>query len=87
VEAASLWRNALRKFNFCVEASKQCAGYGLVLEEGHVHLGLARCLITLGDREAATETLQKARSIFSRLGAIPLLQEMDDYMRQVEAAS
>jgi len=60
--------------------------YGLVLEEGQAHLGLARCLIALGDREAATDPLHKARAIFERLGAVPLINETDSYL-QAEAAS
>jgi class 3 adenylate cyclase/tetratricopeptide (TPR) repeat protein len=69
------------------EAAERWADYGFVLEEGQAHLGLARCLIALGDREAATESLQKARAIFSNLGAIPLLKETDGHLHQAEAAS
>ena len=68
-------------------AAQRWADYGHVLEEGQAHLGLARCLIALGDREAATEPLQKARAIFSRLGAVPLINETDTYLAQAEAAS
>jgi hypothetical protein len=46
--------------------------YGFVLEEGQARLGFARGLIALDDREAARGPLQKARAIFSRLGAVPL---------------
>jgi hypothetical protein len=66
---------------------KRWADYGFVLEEGQAYLGLARCLIALGDRHAATEPLQKARAIFSRLGAVPLINETDGYLQQAEAAS
>ena len=69
------------------EAAQRWADYGYVLEEGLAYLGLARCLIALGDREAATEPLQKARAIFSRLDAVPLLTETDGYLQQAEAAS
>jgi class 3 adenylate cyclase/tetratricopeptide (TPR) repeat protein len=69
------------------EASQRWADYGLVLEEGQAHLGLARCLIVLGDREAAIEPLKNARAIFSRLGAVPLLGETDGYLQQAQAAS
>jgi hypothetical protein len=44
------------------------ADCGFLLEEGQAHLGLARCLIALGDREAATRPLQEARAIFFKLG-------------------
>jgi class 3 adenylate cyclase/tetratricopeptide (TPR) repeat protein len=70
----------------CEEAAKRWRDYGFVLEEGQAHLGLARCLIALGDRAAATEPLHKARAIFSGLGAIPLIEEADSYL-QAEAAS
>ena len=69
------------------EAAQRWADYGFVLEEGQAHLGLARCLIALGDREAAIEPLQKARAIFSRLGAVPLINETDTYLNQAEAVS
>jgi class 3 adenylate cyclase/tetratricopeptide (TPR) repeat protein len=68
-------------------AAQRWADYGFVLEEGHAHLGLARCLIALGDRAAATEPLHKARATFSRLGAIPLLEETDGHLQRAQAAS
>ena len=49
--------------------------YGDIFEHAHALLGLARCLIALGDREAATEPLHKARAIFSSLGALPLVSD------------
>ena len=63
------------------------AAYGFVLEEGQAHLGLARCLIALGDREAATEPLRKARAIFLRLSAQPLMDEVDRYLPEATALS
>jgi len=68
------------------DAARRWADYGFVLEEGQAHLGLARCLIALGEKQAATEPLQKARVIFSRLGAVPLIEETDSCL-QAEAAS
>jgi tetratricopeptide (TPR) repeat protein len=68
------------------EAAQRWADYGFVLEEGQAHLGLGRCLIALGDRGTAKETLQKARVIFAKLDAVPLIQETDSYL-QAEAAS
>jgi tetratricopeptide (TPR) repeat protein len=68
------------------ETVKRWAEFGFMLEEGQAHLGVARCLIALGDRQAATEPLYKARAIFSGLGAIPLIEETDSYL-QAEAAS
>ncbi|MDQ3218232.1 MAG: hypothetical protein M3Q18_10360, partial [Actinomycetota bacterium] len=72
--------------NLYQEAVRRWAYYGFMLEEGQAHLGLARCLIALGDREAATDPLHKARAIFKRLGAVPLINETDSYL-QAEAAS
>jgi hypothetical protein len=69
------------------EAARRWADYGFVLEEGQAHLGLARCLIALGDRQAATEPLQKARAIFSKLGAVPLIDEVDHHLGQATALS
>jgi len=68
------------------ELAQRWADYGFVLEEGQAHLGLARCLIALGNREAATDPLHKARAIFERLGAVPLINETDSHFR-AEAAS
>lgn len=68
------------------EAAQRWADYGFVLEEGQAHLGLARCLIALGDHEAAAEPLHKARAIFERLGAVPLINETDSYL-QAQAVS
>ncbi len=68
------------------EAAQSWAGFGFVLEEGQAHLGLARCLIALGDRDSATDPLHKARAIFERLGAVPLINETDSNL-QAEAAS
>jgi class 3 adenylate cyclase/tetratricopeptide (TPR) repeat protein len=67
------------------DASQRWAEYGFVLEEGQAHLGLARCLIALGDREAATEPLQKARVLFERLGAKPLLNEVNGFLGEARA--
>jgi class 3 adenylate cyclase/tetratricopeptide (TPR) repeat protein len=82
-EAGGNVEEALRLYR---ETLKRWAEFCFVLEEGQAHLGLARCLIALGDRAAATEPLHKARAIFSGLGAIPLIEETDSYL-QAEAAS
>jgi class 3 adenylate cyclase/tetratricopeptide (TPR) repeat protein len=76
-----------RARNLYQEAAQRWADYGFVLEEGQAHLGLARCLIALGDREAATEPLKNARAIFSRLRAIPLIEEADRHLGQATALS
>jgi hypothetical protein len=46
-----------------------------------------RCLIALGDSLVAKEPLLKARAIFSQLGAVPLLQEVDEHLGQATALS
>jgi hypothetical protein len=68
------------------EAAQRWADFGFVLEEGQADLGFARCLVALDNREAATEPLHRARAIFSRLGAVPLIKETDSLL-QDEAAS
>ncbi|MDQ3530802.1 MAG: AAA family ATPase [Actinomycetota bacterium] len=74
-EARDLYREAVQRWT----------DYGFVLEEGQAHLGLARCLINLGDRAAATEPLQKARAIFTKLQARPLTEEVDRHLEQAVA--
>jgi tetratricopeptide (TPR) repeat protein len=69
------------------QAAQRWADYGFVLEEGQAHLGLARCLIALGDNERASEPLQKAREIFLRLGARLLIDEVDRLLGQATALS
>ena len=41
--------------DFYQQASERSADYSFVLEEGQAHLGMAHCLIALGDRQAAAE--------------------------------
>jgi len=71
-EARELYRQAVERW----------ADYGFVLEEGQAHLGLARCLMALGNGSAATESLHRARAIFSRLGAVSLIQEVDGHLSE-----
>ncbi|MBA2311868.1 MAG: AAA family ATPase [Actinobacteria bacterium] len=67
-------------------ATQRWADYGYVLEEAQAHLGLARCLIALGDGSAAMDPLNRARALFESLGAVPLLSEVDDYLGEMQAA-
>ncbi len=69
------------------DAAERWADYGFVLEEGQAHLGGARCFLSLGDSAAATEPLLKARAIFERLGAVPLLNEADIYSRDTQTST
>jgi len=50
--------------------------YGFLLEEGLTLLGEGRCLVAAGD-PGAGEVLARARSVLSRLGARPLVGEVD----------
>jgi len=67
------------------EAARRWADYGFVLEEGQAHFGVGRCLIALGDREAATEPLRKARAVFTKLQARPLTNEVDNHLERAIA--
>ncbi|MDQ3660257.1 MAG: hypothetical protein M3454_04185, partial [Actinomycetota bacterium] len=67
------------------EAASRWADYGFVLEEGQAHLGLARCLLALGDHVAVAEPLQRAGAIFKRLDARPLLDDVDRTSAQATA--
>jgi len=69
------------------QAAQRWADYGSVLEEGQAYLGLARCLISLGDRDAATESLLRARALFANLDARPLLDEVDRISAKATALS
>ncbi len=51
------------------------------------YLGLARCLIGLGDQATAIESLHKARAIFTKLQARPLLDEVDRHLDRATALS
>jgi hypothetical protein len=53
------------------EAATAMAEFGIVIEEAHAWLGLARVLHAVG-REPA-EPMERARAAFDRLGAQPLL--------------
>jgi tetratricopeptide (TPR) repeat protein len=69
------------------EAAERWADYGFVPEEGQAHLGLGRCFVALDDRQAATQPLHRARAIFSRLGAVPLIEEVDRHLGKATALS
>jgi class 3 adenylate cyclase/tetratricopeptide (TPR) repeat protein len=83
-EAKRDWRYAASLF---IDAAQRWRDYESPLEEGRALFGLARCLIALGDREAATEPLHKARAIFERLNAVPLHSEVDGFLGDFQAAS
>ncbi|MDQ3753097.1 MAG: AAA family ATPase [Actinomycetota bacterium] len=69
------------------EAAERWADYGFVLEEGQAHLGMARCLIALGNRPAATEPLQNARAVLTKLESRSLIDEVDRLKAETTALS
>jgi class 3 adenylate cyclase/tetratricopeptide (TPR) repeat protein len=60
--------------------------YGFVLEQGMTMLGEARCLAAEGD-PATRDVIERARSVLSRLGARPLVAEVDDLAGTMAAAT
>jgi tetratricopeptide (TPR) repeat protein len=59
------------------EAAERWLGFGHVPERAHALLGHGRCLVALGRAPEAAAPLERARAIFSRLGARRLLAETD----------
>jgi class 3 adenylate cyclase/tetratricopeptide (TPR) repeat protein len=55
--------------------------FGHVVENGFALLGEGRCLVKLDLRAEATEPLGRARVIFQRLNAAPLVAEVDALLR------
>lgn len=64
------------------DAAKSWGEFGVVLEHGHSLLGRGRCLVQLGKSSEAAATLEEAREIFRRLGALPLVAEADGWLSQ-----
>jgi hypothetical protein len=62
------------------EAAQLWAAFPHVLEHGYALLGLGRCLLQGGYAAAARRSLQEARDVFNRLGANPLLAQVDDLL-------
>ncbi|MGH2995087.1 MAG: ATP-binding protein [Gaiellaceae bacterium] len=59
------------------EAAERWAEYGHVLEHGLALLGAGRCHARLGRSAESATALDEARSIFVRLGAQPLVADVD----------
>lgn len=68
-------------------AAERWGDYGNPFEQGKALLGRARCLVALGDPGEVREILLKARSIFDRLQALPLLSDTDSVLRVAEGAA
>ena len=56
-------------------------------EQAFALLGRGRSLIALRRPNEATPSLQQAREIFERLGAVPALKETDALLQQATALS
>jgi hypothetical protein len=67
------------------DAADRWKRYGFVLEEGQALFGAGRCLLALGGNVESHKSLQEAREIFARLGARPLIEEIDNCLRQGKA--
>ncbi|MDP9342135.1 MAG: AAA family ATPase [Actinomycetota bacterium] len=83
-EAADDPVSALALFD---RAAEGWAEYGFVLENGQALLGAGRCLLPLGRPAEARVRLEAARAVFARLGARPLLEEIDDLLARLTALS
>jgi tetratricopeptide (TPR) repeat protein len=68
------------------DAADRWARFGVVVEQGHVLLGLGRCLVRLGQAEAG-QRLAEARAVFARLDARWLVAETDRWLRRVSPRS
>jgi class 3 adenylate cyclase/tetratricopeptide (TPR) repeat protein len=65
------------------EAAMRWAEYGHVLEHGLALLGEGRCLVALNRGQDAASPLTDARAILARLGARPLVAEVDAVLKVV----
>jgi class 3 adenylate cyclase/tetratricopeptide (TPR) repeat protein len=75
-EAASLYRDTVARWQ----------RFALVPEVGFAALGEGRCLARLGRGDEAAMALEQARAIFNGLGSAPLVEAVDDALRQAEVA-
>ena len=75
---------AVRRYE---DAAERWREFGHVLEDGQALLGAGRCLVELGSPAQATGHLREARERFVRLGATPLIEEVDDMLERATALS
>jgi hypothetical protein len=68
-------------------AAELWSEYGDSLERGHGLLGAGRCLVRLGRERDAAGRLEEARAIFERLGAHPLVAEIDEQLGHRQVAT
>jgi tetratricopeptide (TPR) repeat protein len=69
------------------DAAQRWAEFGFVLEHAQALLGAARCTLATGRRADVSARLHRAREIFSRLGARPLIDEVDAHLHSATALS
>jgi class 3 adenylate cyclase/tetratricopeptide (TPR) repeat protein len=67
------------------QAAERWTEYGHVLERGQAHLGAGRCLLGLGRPTEARAKLRKAREVCQKLGAGPLVSEVDAHLEHATA--
>jgi class 3 adenylate cyclase/tetratricopeptide (TPR) repeat protein len=81
VAAKAAMAEAQHDFRGAVELYADAVGrweaFGQVPERGFALLGLGRCLLTLRRDAEAWKALERARAVFTRLGARPSLEEVD----------
>jgi hypothetical protein len=76
-EAAGHLESAERSFAGAVQGWTE---FGHVLERGHALFGRGRCLIGLRSETEAVEPLREARSVFTSLGAGPVVATADRWL-------
>jgi hypothetical protein len=59
------------------DVARRWADYGFALEHGQGLLGAARCMLASDRNDEAIRRLHKAQEILAKLGARPLLDEVD----------
>ncbi len=67
------------------DAAQRWADFGFALEHGQALLGAARCLLALGRSTDALPRLHRAREIFTKLEARPLIEEVDTQLQRATA--
>jgi tetratricopeptide (TPR) repeat protein len=68
-----------------VDAAEAWREFGNALEEALAHYGASRCFSGLGRDQEAVGHAEQARVIFDRLGATPMIADMDGESDQVAA--
>jgi hypothetical protein len=69
------------------EAAAGWAAFPHVLQHGLAAMGAGRCLLQLGRTTESEARLRAARDVFARLGATPLIAEVDGLLERATARS